>query len=325
MPSKLGARNRSSIVIALTVCMPGVAFAQDAENARKVENTARTIYQSGSATREVPTNSVSIQVDELIDVAVADVSQTSIVVGNDPGAVLYRISNTGKGPESFSISVDTQLPGNDFNPNVDAVMVDTNRNGVFDPGVDQPLGSDGFTRELAPGEHEDVFVVTSLPTDAVDRGTSEFRVLARARTGVGEAGTVLAKRGTNGVDAIIGKSGGQGVTGGKILAALAVVTTEKASTIVDPLGGNKAVSGSQITYRLTARAVGSGSARNVRLVDTMPASTSYVSGSLTLDRKTLSDSVDKDQGAITGRELAVDLGTLNGGDTRTMTFTVQID
>ena len=83
--------------------------------------------------------------------------------------------------------------------------------------------------------------------------------------------------------------------------------------------------GAIVTYRLVATVSGSGSLANLRIADAIPAGTTYRSGTLTLEGGGLSDAADADAGEFTGTGVAVRLGTLAGGATRTVTFQVAID
>ena len=59
--------------------------------------------------------------------------------------------------------------------------------------------------------------------------------------------------------------------------------------------------------------------------DNVPANTSYVAGSIRLGTTALSDAADSDAGSYDGTKVAVALGTVVGGQTRTVTFKAIID
>jgi hypothetical protein len=64
---------------------------------------------------------------------------------------------------------------------------------------------------------------------------------------------------------------------------------------------------------------------NVRISDPVPAGTSFAPGSITLEGTALSDAADADAGSYTGSGIAVSLGSLASGASRTVTFKVKID
>ena len=99
----------------------------------------------------------------------------------------------------------------------------------------------------------------------------------------------------------------------------------KSAGVVDPFGGATRVPGSIITYRLVASVGGSGSLANLRIADAIPAGSSFRAGSITLEGAPVSDAADADAGEYTGSGIAVRLGTVAAGATRTVTFQVAID
>jgi uncharacterized repeat protein (TIGR01451 family) len=99
----------------------------------------------------------------------------------------------------------------------------------------------------------------------------------------------------------------------------------KSATIVDPFGGTTAVPGSIITYRIVATVSGTGNMNGLGITDIVPAGTTYVTNSITLGGNGLSDNVDADAGNFTGNTVSVSLGTVPGGQTRTVTFQVRIN
>ena len=72
--------------------------------------------------------------------------------------------------------------------------------------------------------------------------------------------------------------------------------------------------------------VGDGDAENVLVQDPIPANTIYVNGTLLYEGAAKTDAADSDEGqfeAVNNR-VAFVAGTLPGGESRTMTFTVQV-
>jgi len=61
------------------------------------------------------------------------------------------------------------------------------------------------------------------------------------------------------------------------------------------------------------------------ITDAIPADTTYVAGSLTLDSSALTDASGDDAGEASATDIAVDLGTVPGGTSRAVTFDVTID
>lgn len=309
----------------ISIVAAGPLAAQQAGTEAVIDNTATTNYRSGTASFEEPTNRLAIPIDELIDVRIDQVSPATEILGNDPTIGRFRLINEGTGDEQFSVRVEPFADAGGFTPVIDAIIIDSDGNGIAEPNVDLVLNNGGLTPAMAPGQQLEIFVQSSLPVDAQDRAAGGFRIVADAQTGTGDPGAAFAGLGAGGNDAIVGTTGASADGDMRLTAALARVTTNKTAAILDPLGGNRAVVGSRITYRLTASATGSGSARDVVITDTIPAGTSFVAGSLSINGNSLSDAADNDAGNISGNVVRVALGSLAGGEERTISFTVVVN
>jgi len=148
---------------------------------------------------------------------------------------------------------------------------------------------------------------------------------ATATTGSGSPGTSFAGAGQGGGDGVVGATGASAEDDGHYAVSRATVSFVKSASVADVFGGTTKVPGSTITYTLTATVTGSGNLANLRVADPIPAGTSYKSGSIALDGAALTDVADADAGAFTGSGIAVGLGTVAAGATRTITFQVKID
>ena len=81
--------------------------------------------------------------------------------------------------------------------------------------------------------------------------------------------------------------------------------------------------GATVTYTLLARFPAP--AADVAIADSIPAGTTYVPGSLTLDGIVLSDSDDGDPGGFDGRAIAVRLGDVAAPASHRIVFRVTIN
>ena len=104
---------------------------------------------------------------------------------------------------------------------------------------------------------------------------------------------------------------------------------DKSALVTDPFGGNQPVPGATITYTITAEVTGTGTAVGVIVEDLIPANTTYVPGSLTLNGASLSDAADGDAGnyeALPVPLVRAALGDLDAAaGIQTLTFDVLID
>ena len=291
----------------------------------QIANTATATYDSGSASVSIQSNTVTVRVDELLNVAVTSLSANPTAAAAGTTILTYQITNTGNGPESFDLSVDPAVSGNAFNPALQSIAYDTNGNGVYDPGTDNVLATGAPTPAIAPDNALTVFVLTTLPNTATDGQTGQVRLTATATTGSGTPGTVFSGQGAGGGDAVVGASTALDDALATEIARLAAVNLTKSAIILDPFGTQQPVPGAIVTYSLLAMVSGAGTATNLNVTDVIPTGTTYQIGTLTLDGTPLSDAVDSDTGQASAAGIAVGLGTLAGGTSKTVAFKVKIN
>ena len=290
-----------------------------------IENTASATYDGGAGPVTIPSNTITVKVDELLDVTVT--SRDSGPVSAAPGSAVltFELTNTGNGPEAYTLTANPAVAGNDFDTTVNGIAVDTNGNGVYDPGVDQMLTGPATTAAIAADASLTVFVVVTIPGGVADGDQSDVSLLAEAVTGTGAPGTAFAGQGAGGGNAIVGSTGANATATGSSSVGITDVDLIKSATVRDPFGGTGIVPGATITYAIRAEVRGSGSVSDLVVTDAAPADTTYVAGSLKLDGATLTDAADADAGRSSTSGISVDLGTVSGGSSHTVTFQVTID
>lgn len=305
--------------------VPSAAHAIGVAAKTLIQNTASATYTSGTASGTVSSNTVSIKVDELLDVAVAGLTTTPAIAGAGNAVLEYSITNIGNGPEAFNVTVNPAVAGNAFDAAVQAVVVDTNGNGTYEPGVDQVLASGAATPQIADDDLLKIFVIASLPAGASDGQDSQVQLTADPATGTGAPGTVFAGQGDGGGDAVVGASTASDNAKDTLVASLATVALAKSAAIADPFGGSQPVPGAVATYSLTAAISGSGQADGLHITDVIPTGTTYQAGTLTLDAAVLTDATDTDTGQASASGIDVNLGTVAGGTSKTVKFDVKIN
>ena len=290
-----------------------------------IENTASATYDGGAGPVTIPSNTITVKVDELLDVTVT--SRDSGPVSAAPGSAVltFELTNTGNGPEAYTLTANPAVAGNDFDTTVNGIAVDTNSNGVYDPGVDQMLTGPATTAAIAADASLTVFVLVTIPGGVADGDQSDVSLLAEAVTGTGAPGTAFAGQGAGGGNAIVGSTGANATATGSSSVGITDVDLIKSATVRDPFGGTGIVPGATITYAIRAEVRGSGSVSDLVVTDAAPADTTYVAGSLKLDGATLTDAADADAGRSSTSGISVDLGTVSGGSSHTVTFQVTID
>lgn len=289
-----------------------------------IENTASATYTSNSVTQTIDSNTVSLRVDEVLDVAVVSLESGSVPVATT-GTLRFNVTNTGNGPEAFVLTADPAMAGNDYNVTVSGLAIDVNGNGVFDSGIDTTLANGATTPLIAADDSLNLLVLVSIPAAAAPNATSKVQLDAVATTGSGAPGTVIAGVGAGGGDAVVGSSTASTSAQATLTVNKTIVSLVKSATITDPFGGNRPVPTAVITYSITANVTGTGTATGLGITDLIPAGTTYQTGTLTAEGAPLSDATDGDAGRASATGIAVQLGDVAAGATRTVTFRVRIN
>jgi uncharacterized repeat protein (TIGR01451 family) len=293
-----------------------------------ISNTASATFDTGGGPQTVDSNRIDLLVDELLDVTVG--SNAPADVPTAPGAtqqiLSFRVTNTGNGPENFVLSTIANAGGDDYDPVVNQIYIDANGNDSFDPATDTLYTPGSGDPLIQPETGITVFVVATTPATVVDGHRGLVSLVAAAKTGTGAPGTAFAGQGEGGGDAVVGLTEADATDEGAFVVSAATVTLVKSAAVTsNPLGTADPVPGATITYTIVATVAGSGSVNGLAITDDIPANTTYTPGSITLGGAGLSDAVDADAGDYNGTRINVALGTLAGGQTRTITFRTTIN
>ena len=330
--AKSSAFSTRAVLAAIAVLSAGTAAgrasAAGTVAGTNIDNKATATYEQPSGGEvSVDSNIVTLKVDELLDVAIASTDPGDVPTQPGlTGQILgFTVTNAGNGAEKFTLATVASGGGDDFDPSVTAIILDSNGNGAFDAGIDTVYVAGVNDPQLDPDQSLAVFVLSSIPLAALDGHRGRVDLTAEAKTGHGAPGTSFAGLGQGGGDAVVGATGADSSDDGFYRVARAGVTFVKSATVADPFGGTAPTPGATITYTLAATVTGTGSLANLRIADPVPAGTTYTPGSITLDGAALTDAADADSGRFTGTDISVGLGNVAAGTTRTVTFKVRID
>lgn len=291
-----------------------------------IRNTATAEFDEAGTPRTVSSNTVTVRVDELLDVTVTSLDPGPVSARRGDAVLTYEITNQGNGPEAFRLTPDAAVAGNDFDVTIRAVAIDSNNNGTYEDGVDQILTTPLTTPELGADARLTVFVLVTVPQSAADGQTSNVALNVQAVTGTGTPGTAFAGAGVDGSDAIVGTTGALATARGALVSAIASVQLVKSVALRDPFGGSSAVPGATATFTIEATVSGTGNVSNLVVTDIIPEGTTYVPGTLTLDASALSDAADADAGTASETDgIRVTIGEAPAGSRRAVTFQVTID
>ena len=263
-----------------------------------LENTAVVNFELAGTPLAVQSNTITLAVAERINVTVTLQSpQTPVAPGDTAQALLFTVTNTGNGAESFQLGIDSVLAGDDFDPTpaVPGIYFDTDGSGDFNAG-DQPYSPGSNDPDLLADESINVFLVNDIPTGLANGLTGRSELTATSATGTGAPGTVFANQGDGGVNAVIGLTGGEAQDTGEYLISDVLLSVIKSQLVNDSFGGNEPLPGATLTYTIVVNVNSAGTATASVVRDAIPEFTSYVPDSITLNGASISDAPDTDAG-----------------------------
>jgi uncharacterized repeat protein (TIGR01451 family) len=302
------------------------AYALGTAAGTDITNTATVNYTVGSvAQTAVNSNTTTFEVDRKVDFTVSGVTATTTAPGATNVGVIYTVSNTGNGPDSFTFTAANQ-GSDDFDVTNLRVYRDNGTTAnVFDGG--DTLITAGTPVSFTADESINFFIVSDIPLTPINGHDSVVRLTATT-TSTATVGAdnpavvdvVFADAGTNGTEFDDNQYD---------ISSATLSVVKSASIISDPINGTganrKAIPGAEIQYTIVVTNSGAANATAVALSDNIPANTTYVPASMTLNAAALTDAGLDDAGTFTGTAVNIDAGTVNsGGGTATVTFRVVI-
>ncbi|MES2489202.1 MAG: hypothetical protein V4607_05370 [Pseudomonadota bacterium] len=292
-----------------------------------INNTATVNYTDGGIAHSQQSNQNILRVDELLGVTLVsnDAGNVLVLSPENSRALSFSVTNIGNGEETFQLSANTTITGDQFDPQLQKLVLDSNNNGVYDPDTDAVYIPGSNDPLLSPDQSVRIFLISNIPSGQADGAIGSATLQATAVTGSGAPGTDFPGKGDNGVDAVVGVTGASAQAPGNYQVSAATLTLVKSQTISDSSGGGQPTSGATVTYTLTLQASGSGRAYNVSINDPVPLGVSYIAGSLRLDGVALSDSADADAGQFSGNTVEVQLGQVQAPSTHTIVFQVTVN
>ncbi|MEN8007684.1 MAG: hypothetical protein ABFS42_11755 [Candidatus Krumholzibacteriota bacterium] len=325
-----------SRLIPVTVfCLAGAACAFAGGTPAGTDITSQAIINytiTGTGYSGV-SNTVTTSVAEVLDLSLVwqDAAPVAVQPGAGGQALTFRLTNIGNGSDSYALTGLSTLTGDDFDPNLTNIHLDTNGNGSFDPGSDELYIPGGNDPVLAADAFTMLFLLNDIPSGALVDQLGDSRLDVVSNTGSGNPGEVIVGAGEMGVDAVVGAGGGLADDRGtyRIVPLSAQLAILKSAVVVDPFGGSRPVTGATITYELSVTATGTGTTSNVVISDDIPLNTTYNPGTLMLNGASVTDALDGDNGDVGGTTsgtITVAIGDVAvGGPGQTITFTVTID
>jgi uncharacterized repeat protein (TIGR01451 family) len=296
-----------------------------------IQNTAQVTYDVGGTPVNTSSNPTTLTVAEIVNVNVTSQTPTVTVA---PGAanrvVVVRVTNTGNATETFRLTGNSVVGGDQFDPIPATTMLYFDSDGSGDlSGPDIAYAPGSNDPVLAADAAVTILIVNSIPTGLPNGQIGITQLTAASLTGTGAAGTVYAGQGAGGTDAVLGASGGTATASGSYVVASVQLSAVKSQSVVDQFGGTQPVPGARIDYQIVITPTGTGTAANTNFADGIPANTTYVAGSLRVNSVAQTDASDADAGqydATPTPMVRANLGDLTqASGAQTIAFSVTIN
>ena len=318
------------------------AFAVGTPSGTTISNQATVDYSVGGVNQtQITSAAASFVVDSRIDLTVSEVSTnaTQTNPGQNNVVTAFRVSNTGNSTQGYQLSVTNEASGavlfsqtDNQNVNNLRIFVDSNGNGTYDAGTDSATNIDTLATDN-DGESVVVFVLADIPVAATNAQYANVRLQAIAAVPGTNGGTVATATGGADNPAVVdivfadaGRDATESAADQYDIRSAALTVTKSATVISDPFSSSnpKAIPGAVIEYSIVVTNNSTTtSADAVTVTDAIPANTTFVPGSITLNAGSLPDT-----NFIVGppARVVVSSGAVaaNGG-TATVTFRVTIN
>jgi uncharacterized repeat protein (TIGR01451 family) len=330
---------RTALAAAMVfVFAPDVQAAGTAAGSNIVNTASATFTDPAGTPQTASSNTSILQVDEILDVTVVsnDAGNVSVNTPSTNQVLSFKITNTGNGAETFVLAATGTVGGDQFDPTSVRIYIDDG-DGVFNAGTDTLYVAGTNDPTLLADGNQTIFIVSNIPTGLGNGDIGSASITATAKTGSGTPGTTFPTQGTGGSDAVVGSTTATAAKTNGYAVTHAGATLAKSSSVLDPFGGSNAIPGATITYSLVFTATGTGNLTSAAVTDSIPAGSTYVAGSLTLDATGLTDGTGDDAGKFDAAPagsnakglVTVSLGTVAAaaapGTVHTVTFKVTID
>jgi uncharacterized repeat protein (TIGR01451 family) len=305
------------------------AFAVGTAAGTDITNTATVSYTVGTVAQTPVTSNIStFKVDHKVDLTVNNGVPTSTAPGANNVGVVYTVVNTGNGADNFTFQ--SVIQGGTFSATNLRVYRDSTTTGplagVFD-GTDTLIPA-GTPVAFTADQSINFLIVSDIPLTATNGQSSSVRLVATTTS----TATVGADN-PAAVDVVFADAGNNGTEfddNQYDISAATLSVVKSAAVITDPVNltgpNRKAIPGATIEYSIVVTNSGAANATAVALSDNIPANTTYVPASMTLNAGALTDAALDDAGTFTGTAVNVSAGTVtSAGGTATVTFRVIIN
>lgn len=283
-------------------------------------------------------------VDRKIDLLITGNSNANVNPGDTQAEVTFTLKNEGNDTQEFGLIPDTTLTSDDFDTKNCNVTV-TTLSGSPLPGITLPVT--GNIR-LKADQEAGISVQCDIPFDNAGIPILSGQTAIVSLYAIAEKnadGTDVSKSTINNVpmsiETIFTDSAGTDDIARDATHSARRTYTASSSTVTpeltmektildvkDPNGGSDALSGSEVTYKISINTSGTGFIDNLVITDPTPAEMSYKPASIYLDNARLTDSQDSDKadfGISSTKTATIKLGSIQAGSQHEIELTYIIN
>ena len=263
-------------------------------------------YQTGGTPQTEITATDTFKVDRKINfslVEAATIGTTTVSLGQVAAVARFQLTNTSNDILDFSLAAVQQASstnvahnGQDaFDLTSFSFFVDVNGNGTYEPATDTATSIDN----LGLDQSRYVFAVGNVPTTATNGQIAGVELTATALESNGSAITAVNDSTVNGANTVetvfadTAKSGVGGTSAARdgidvatddFTVSTALLSVTKSSRIISDgvsASNYKSIPGAVVEYCISVtNATGGATATNISITDTLPTTTTFVSGSI---------------------------------------------
>ena len=316
----------------------GTEIANKAVVSYSIDNTQETPIESTPQGNSLPGigngQATKFKVDRKIDLVVTGNNNANVKLGDKQASVTFSLVNEGNATQEFSLNTNSTVTGDDF----DSTNCQTSVTQIKDSaganvtGLSLPL-TGNIT--LDADYQAAITVKCDIPLNNNNQpiqagGVSQLALTATAVKN--QDGTPVEKTSTaddaNAVDTVFVDNAGSDdnnqdashsarrkyiATNSSVAPTLSI--KKSIARIQDPKGGNSAVSGAVITYKIKVITSGDGIINDVVITDPTPSGLTYKKGSIYLNNINLTDKEDYDKVRFDGssKTSIINIGTITAG------------
>jgi len=355
-----------SVLLMASLCLSNMllltpSYAQGIIAGTNISNTVIVNYEMNGTTQQPiessPTGNSTpglgngqgtiFKVDRKVDLSVSSNGDKTVALGSTQAELTFNLLNEGNDSQEFNLSINNTLASDDFDISNCTTTVTAVTPGSPLPGVIIPTNGNII---LKADQQASISVKCDIPLD--DGGSpitsgesSKLSLLATAVKNIDGSDTIQTAAADSilAIDTVFADGAGtddldHDATHSTRANYIASTSTNPPPTLAidksivevkDTSGGNTAVTGSEVTYKIQVTTSGVGIINNVIITDKTPAEMTYKPTTIKLDGNTLTDTnTDLDNGDYNLTSLntaTINLGNIIAGTQHEILLTYTIN